>query len=151
MFDWSFEMGRVKPVKPVKPQDVFLISFVDPHDFAWWIWLIPSNTHSGRVHPFHRLRPVGQWGWPWVTQDPHLLRAETSQRREQFHPHRELQRAWPPRKHRAGGKTKCRFNGVEREEMGRDGKRWEGEVAWEADRCWGDWDRLGPAVHKTQF
>ena len=38
MFDWSFEMGRVKPVKPikpVKPQDVFLISFVDPHDFAW--------------------------------------------------------------------------------------------------------------------
>ena len=60
-----------------------------------------------------------------MTQDPHLLRAETSQRREQFHPHRELQRAWPPRKHRAGGKTKCRFNGVEREEMGRGGKRWE--------------------------
>ena len=76
-----------------------------------------------------------------MTQDPHLLRAETSQRREQFHPHRELQRAWPPRKHRAGGKTKCRFNGVEREEMGRGGKRWE-EVE-EMGRDGKRWEEMG--------
>ena len=46
--------------------------------------------------------PVGA-GVAGVAKDPHLLRAETSERRQQFHPHRELQRAWPSRKHRAGG------------------------------------------------